>query len=269
MESDDIDLEGRHNTASIVLSPRVSDTITLSRPYAADNFSSCAPKAAWQSCRKRMIDGRGKPPAISDQQTRKAVVERANNKTDTELVRLCKIVDYSQNPEDRRILSDSACKKQRWNVRHTLTNRPVLKVDNYFEESVPEAELGRSNKQEGSAGTDVKVPSTSNFEILIWVNAFTDEVQHCRQIAAINTVILTENQNNETSEGPGEPVAPSVTLIAKGDLEQEHLPTQRQTWSIVPCSRDLPGKTQSGCSKGQSGLQGTKERVTVMVHFSW
>ena len=28
-------------TASVVLTPRVSETVTLSRPYAADKFSSC------------------------------------------------------------------------------------------------------------------------------------------------------------------------------------------------------------------------------------
>ena len=51
----------------------------------------------------------------------------------------------------------------------------------YSEESVPEAE-----------GIDVKVPSTDNAEMLVWVNACTEEVQNCRQIAASNTVILKE-----------------------------------------------------------------------------
>ena len=70
--------------------------------------------------------------------------------------------------------------------------------------------------KEGSAGLDVKVPSTSQPVILVWVNARTEEVQNCRQIAATNTVILRENQSNETSEGSGEPVAQNVTLTAKG-----------------------------------------------------
>ena len=58
-------------------------------------------------------------------------------------------------------------------------------------------ELNMFNK-EGSAGIDVKVPSTDNPEKVIWVIACTEEVQCCRQIAAINTVMVMENQNNET-----------------------------------------------------------------------
>ena len=41
----------------------------------------------------------------------------------------------------------------------------------------------------------------------------------CRQIAAIQTVILTENQNSELSEGSGEDAAQGVTMIAKRDFE--------------------------------------------------
>ena len=67
-----------------------------------------------------------------------------------------------------------------------------------------------------------------------------------RQIAATNTIILKENQNNQTSEGSGEPAAQGVTLIAKGDLDQGHLPIHDRSWSFVPCSRDLPGNAQSG-----------------------
>ena len=49
----------------------------------------------------------------------------------------------------------------------------------------------------------MKVPSTSGPEILIWANARTEEVENCRQIAAVNTVILKEHQNNETSGSSG------------------------------------------------------------------
>ena len=66
----------------------------------------------------------------------------------------------------------------------------------------------------GIAGTDVIVPSASIPEI--WVNACTGEVQICRQIAATDTFILTENQSNETSESSGQPAAQDATLIAKG-----------------------------------------------------
>ena len=83
--------------------------------------------------------------------------------------------------------------------------------------------------KEGSSGIDVKVPSTSDPEMLVWVNACTDQVQNCHQIAASNSVILRENQSNETSESSREPVAKDVTLIAKGDLEQEHLPSEQRS----------------------------------------
>ena len=39
--------------------------------------------------------------------------------------------------------------------------------------------------------------------MLVWVNACTVEVHKYRQIAAISTVILIVNQNNETSESSG------------------------------------------------------------------
>ena len=72
--------------------------------------------------------------------------------------------------------------------------------------------------KEGSAGIDVKVPSTSNREKLIWEHPRTEEVQKCRQIAAISTVILMEKKLcNETSEGSGKLVAQNVTWIAYGD----------------------------------------------------
>ena len=97
----------------------------------------------------------------------------------------------------------------------------------------------------GSGGIDGKVPSTSNPEILTWVNLRTEEVQNCRQIAAINTVILSENQSNETSQGLGKL---AVKVTAKGILEHEQPPIQGRSWSIVPCSRHLPEMTQSGLS---------------------
>ena len=107
--------------------------------------------------------------------------------------------------------------------------------------------------KEGSAGIDVKVPSTSNLEILTWVNACTEEVQHCRQIAAIKTVILTENQSHETLEGSGKLVAHNVKLKAKGILEHEQPPIQGRSWSI-PCSRDLPQMAQSSVSNKTARL---------------
>ena len=108
--------------------------------------------------------------------------------------------------------------------------------------------------KEGSAGIDVKVESISNPEILIWVNACTEEVQNCREIAAIKTLILTENRSNETSEGSGKLVAQNVKLQAKGNLEHEQPPIQGRSWSMVPRSRDLPEMSQSGLSNNTARL---------------
>ena len=71
----------------------------------------------------------------------------------------------------------------------------------------------------------------------------------CRLVAAINAVILTGSQSNETSEGSGQPVAHDVTLIAKGNHEHEQPQVQEKSWSTVPWSRDFPGKTQSASPK--------------------
>ena len=78
----------------------------------------------------------------------------------------------------------------------------TLQRTNLGSRIVPIKDIHIFNK-EGSAGVDVKVPSTRNPEILIWANARTDEVQTCRQTTATKTFILTENQSNETSEGSG------------------------------------------------------------------
>ena len=134
-----------------------------------------------------------------------------------------------------------------------LTDQPVLKVDKSSEETVQEPELGRPMEKlffskDGSSGIDVNVQSTSKPEMLVRVNACTDEVQNCRQVAETNTVILIESQNNETSESSGEHEAKSVTLTAKEDLEQEHLPIHERRWSFVPCSRDLPGNARADLS---------------------
>ena len=102
------------------------------------------------------------------------------------------------------------------------TDHPVLKVDNNFEKK-PSSRVGPINgrnmfNREGSAGNDVQVLRTSDPEILIWVNACTEEVQTCRQIAAINPVTLTENQSNETSEGSGATCSTRCHIDSQGKL---------------------------------------------------
>ena len=98
-----------------------------------------------------------------------------------------------------------------------------------FKQGMHESRLGPTKEihifdKEGSAGIDVKVPSTDNLEMLVWVNACTDDVQNGRQIVATGTVTLIENQSDETSQSSGQRAAQGVTLKAKWDLEREHLP---------------------------------------------
>ena len=136
-----------------------------------------------------------------------------------------------------------------------LTNQPVLKAGHNFGESVLEADLGRSKKYifstEGSSDIDVKVPSTSNCEILIWVHARTEEVQHCRQIVAINTVIVIENKKQQ-----------DIRRLW-GICSTWCHTSQKRSWSVITCSRDLPGFVQSGFSKKTASLtrhKGKRER---------
>ena len=87
--------------------------------------------------------------------------------------------------------------------------------------------------KEGSAGIDVKVPSASYpCDIDLGKCVHRRSPKHGRQIAGGNTVILTENQCSETSEGSGQSVAQSVTLTAMGNLEHEQPPIEQRSWSI-------------------------------------
>ena len=91
------ELESRQDSPSVVLTPRVSETVTLSQPHAAGNFSSCASIAArnlsaiaslfenaWHANSERWT-AEGNLWLRPNQQ---AVVGRANETTDKELVRL-------------------------------------------------------------------------------------------------------------------------------------------------------------------------------------
>ena len=111
----------------------------------------------------------------------------------------------------------------------------------------------------------MKVPSTENPVKLVWVNACTNEVQSCRQLAAINIVVLKENPDTEASARPGQLVAGNVTLEAKGDLEQEPQPLQRRIWSIVPWSRKVPLDVDTCFSKKTAFL--IQENAKMMEHY--
>ena len=91
----EIDMESQRNTASVVLTPRVSKNVTLFRPrlYAADNFSSCALIAEvnfllskgitfgeYLACIQREIDGRGKALATTETTNKKDVCRKSERK---------------------------------------------------------------------------------------------------------------------------------------------------------------------------------------------
>ena len=74
------------------------------------------------------------------------------------------------------------------------TDQPVLKERRTLQRIIPGSRIGLikeikyfSTKKEARVLMS-KVPSTNGPERLIWVNACTEEVQNCRQIAAIKTV---------------------------------------------------------------------------------
>ena len=72
--------------------------------------------------------------------------------------------------------------------------------------------------------------------MLVWVNACTNEVQNCRQIASIRTVILKGIPDSDSSASSGQHVAGNVTVKAKGDLAQELQPLKIRIWSVIPCN---------------------------------
>ena len=85
----EIEFQSPRNTASVVFTPRVSVSVTLSPPYAADNFSSCGLIAdgnlsaraspfenAWHADRERST-AEGNLGLFPNQRTTKAVVENA------------------------------------------------------------------------------------------------------------------------------------------------------------------------------------------------
>ena len=103
--------------------------------------------------------------------------------------------------------------------------------------------------------------------MLFWVNACTGEVRNCRQIAAMCTVFLPENQSNETSEGSGKPVAQNVTLMAKGNLEHEQPPIQGISWFFFHAQEIFQNRRSQVLSKKQPGGRGTLENVAEQERY--
>ena len=189
------DLESRQDSTSIVLSPRVSETASLSRASAAGNLSDYL-RIAEGHLSARASTGKsdvfatsaraaGNFGLIPKRETTEAVDERANVKRDKELVRLCKIADYADTMKIGQYLQTRPARKQLGNALHTLwrswqTNK-FLRWAFTLKNHSRNAELGRPKKYvfdtEGCSGIDVKVPSAKNPEMLVWVNACTDEVK--------------------------------------------------------------------------------------------
>ena len=99
-----------------------------------------------------------------------------------------------------------------------LTDPSVSKVDKYFEESDLEAELVQSKTSILSTMNEVlaqmcrcQAPATLRYQF--GANACTDEIQNYRQIAATDTVILIDDQINETSASSKKPAARDVSHI--------------------------------------------------------
>ena len=154
----------------------------------------------------------------------------------------CENCKIRRNPEDREIPLNKAARNSAGlrSIPCGEADRPtsvesgqLLRWISPGSRIGPIKELSIFNT-EGNVDIDVKVPSTSKPEILMWVNACTEEVQHCCQIAEINTVILTQNQNNETSEGSRKPVAQGVNLASRN-----YIPIYSEEVLFLTLSKDI------------------------------
>ena len=146
-------------------------SLSLDRPYAAERVSSCAPIAegnhlaspsplenTWRADSARST-AEGNLLLFPNQQTRKMVVERANETTDKERVRLClqlKQKSCGTASSFKQGLHEIALDCSAY-LAEKLTDQPVLKVDEYFKELIPEAELGRSKKHVFSTKKEARV----------------------------------------------------------------------------------------------------------------
>ena len=63
----------------------------------------------------------------------------------------------------------------------------------------PIEEISLFSTKKEALSIDAKLSCTSDRERPVWVNACTDEIQNCRQMAATDTVILIDDQINEAS----------------------------------------------------------------------
>ena len=153
------DLESRQDSASIVLTPRVSETASLSRASAVDNLSDCALIAEGHfSARASTVESdwfansaraaKGNLRLVPNTETTEAVVERANVTRDKELGRLCENADYIKILKIGQYLQTRPARNSSGILCTHCgeLDQPVSQMDVYSKESVPEAELDQSKK---------------------------------------------------------------------------------------------------------------------------
>ena len=186
-----------------------------------------------------------------------AVVEKTNVARDKELVRLCTVADYSELLKIWQYLEARPAGNSSGMLCTPCggLERPTHSKGRCILRGIkPESKVGPIKEMsifdtEGCSGTDVKVPRMENPDMLVWVNAYTKRSSKLLT-AAINTLTLKENRDNETSASSGQVVARDVTL---GALEQEPQPFNL---SVVPCSRDVPDDMDSGFSSKTASSDG-------------
>ena len=200
---------------------------------------------------------------ILDKASPEAIVENANVVRDKELVRLCNVANYAETlilGAERSDKNGKFCAPLCGEVdrRTNSGGRCILRRIRRWKQNWA-SQRNMFFDTERCSGFDVIVPSTENPpEKFVWVSACTNEVQNCRQIAAINTIILRENPDNEAPASSGQLAARNATVKAKKDLEQEFQPLKIRAWSVVPCSREVPDDVFSG--------QGIQENVKMTEH---
>ena len=176
----------RRSTVSIVFTLGVSENVTPSRP-----------RLSAVGTRLKLCSDIGEK-LFSLENTKSLASTESTNKRDS---------GRNSEQEERRrncFLKQDLYETARDCPAHLaekLTDESVLKVDEHFKQFTPKqnwtCQGGIFFNKERNVGIDVKVPSTIDHEMLLWVNTCTEEVQNCRQIAAINAGIAQGNLEHE------------------------------------------------------------------------
>ena len=154
-----------------------------------------------------------------NQQTTWAVVEGANETPERENLFDCILADYTEILQIREFIQARFCTKQRWNAQHTLRRRW---------QTVEGGQLLR-RMSHGSKIGPIKVMSVFDTGVRM--------LGHCCESARHGKpwdVGLDRCLHRRSSK-----------LSSDCDNQHRHLPIHERSWSIVPCSRDLPGNAQS------------------------